>query len=108
MDFLAQIKRINQTILASRSFAGYYRAHQRTRAAGFQIVLFQICNQRLDIFISNPLYFHCQTGSHGNFPASETLCTLRNRTVFFRCDFPIPRYDTDIKNIIITFILQTS
>ena len=108
MDFLAECKGINQTILAGCSLAWDNRTHFGSGSACHQAVFSKESNGFFNIIIRNSLDFHTQAGCHSDLAISEFVCCICNGTVFICGNMSISCDDPNIKDVIISFVLKTS
>ena len=108
VNFFAEPKGINQTVLAGRTLAGNNGTDKGACSAGQKPVFVEIFDELGDVGIVNTLNFQGQSGSHRNFAASELFRSLSN-DVLFRCgNFTVFGNDTHIENIRITLVLQAA
>ena len=108
VNLLAQVKGIDETVLAGSALAGHHRAHQRAGAAGLKTPLRQESDQRINVGVGHALNLHGKAGSHGDLPAAVALRSLRDGTMLFRSDLAVLGDHADIEHIAVALVLEAA
>ena len=107
MYLLRKLVGIQQSILACRSLAGYYRTYLRAGSACLQTFFRQECPERLNLCKGHAHDFQCQTGRHHHIPTAKLLRRLRYFFMLCCSNLTVSRNHTDIE-VVSSLIVQTS